>query len=160
MDTTQNQNGQKVDEDSNKNLLNINAGFNNPATEPSSKISYSKEFEIIWNLYGKKTSNKKRSFSIYKKRWLRIELKLIQAAIDKYLLETNPTYIKDFDGFLNGLIDSYIPRKAWLKDSKKIVHQGLYFDIDNKFISKNIEYELSSGDIAKYLEHGYFGYIN
>lgn len=141
---------------------NINVDSKESTTKSKiNKQEYSKEFEILWNLYSKKSSNKKRSYEVYKKRWKSVKQELLKKAIESYKDNTNPLYLKDFDGFLNGIIDSYIPQRAWIKDKRGSVHNGFYVEHDNKFISdsKN-EFSIESNAIASYLENGYFGYIN
>ena len=144
------------------NSNNINAESKDSAIKKTSnkKNIYSNSFEILWQLYDKKSSNKNRSFSIYKKRWLKTDIKLIKMAIKKYRENINPMYYKDFDGFLNGVIDSYIPLRAWVKDANQITHYGFFHDIDGKFISDNgNEIIVPSQNIAHYIENGNFGYL-
>jgi hypothetical protein len=162
VDDIKNKSGRKVEQDLNSlNNNNINAESNDSACKKSSnkKYEYSKTFEIIWNLYDKKTSNKNRSYSIFKKRWSKTDIELIKKAIEQYKHITDPTYIKDFDGFLNGLIDSYIPKRAWVKDKFDNKHVGFFHDNQNKFISdKGDPLTIQSEHIAKYMEDGKFGY--
>jgi len=125
------------------------------------KNEYSKEFEVIWNSYDKKSSSKQRAYKIFLKRWKDKDLSLLKKAIEVYKEATNPTFIKDFDGFLNGIIDNYMPKRAWIKDKKGAEHQGNYTDFNNRFISDTaVEFTLESNAIASYLENGYFGYLN
>jgi len=124
------------------------------------KNSYSSNFEIIWNRYDKKSSNKSRSQNIYTRRWKNTPLEFILQAIDKYKSSIDLTYLKDFDGFLNGLIDSYIPAKVWLisKDGKR--HTGYFKDNENLFISDDgLKHKLDSQSIEKAIEQKRFGYI-
>ena len=157
------QNENKMKEDSNSNNINnINADSNESADQnPSSKKnSYSANFEILWNRYDKKTSNKNRSQSIYLKRWKNTDIKIIIEAIDKYKAAIDLTYQKDFDGFLNGVIDSYVPKRAWVIDSKQNKHLGWFYDNENKFISDSlVPLKLESSYIAEYIETKRFGYV-
>ncbi len=143
------------------NNNNINAESNDSADKSSSnkKHQYSKSFEIIWNLYNKKTSNKNRAYSIYKKRWIKDDLELIKKAIEKYKVITNYEYIKDFDGFLNGVIDSYIPVRVWIKDKNENIHHGYFYDYENEFVSDdNKKLPIESSKVSEYIEDGRFGY--
>ncbi len=156
-------NGQQTDKDLNTiNKDNINADSNESADEnfSSKKNSYSANFEILWNRYDKKTSNKNRSQSIYLKRWKNTDIKIIMEAIDKYKLAIDLTYQKDFDGFLNGVIDTYVPRRAWVIDSKGNKHLGWFYDNENKFISDSlVSLKLESSYIAEYIANKRFGYV-
>lgn len=159
---TKDESERKVNQGINTINNNINAESNDSSNKNTSnkKHSYSNTFEIIWNLYNKKSSNKNRSFSIYKKRWIGHDIELIKKAIDKYKHNTNPEYYKDFDGFLNGVIDSYVPKKAWVVDANKTKHIGLFYDFENKFISNtNKPLTIESCDIAAHIENKRFGYI-
>lgn len=141
---------------------NINADSNESADEKldSKKKSYSANFEILWNRYDKKTSNKGRSQTIYNKKWKNTDIKIMIEAIDKYKASIDLTYIKDFDGFLNGLIETYIPRRAWVIDSKEQKHLGWFYDSENKFISDTfVPLKLESSYIADYIANKRFGYI-
>ena len=81
-------------------------------------------------------------------------------AIDKYKASIDLTYLKDFDGFLNGLIDTYIPKRAWVLDKNGTKHIGWFYDIENKFISdSNLNLKLESSNIANYITDKRFGYI-
>lgn len=145
------------------NINNINADSNESAEQNiSSKKnnSYSANFEILWNRYDKKSSNKNRSQSIYVKRWKNTDIKIIMEAIDKYKAAIDLTYQKDFDGFLNGVIDSYVPKRAWVIDSKQNKHLGWFYDNENKFISDSlVPLKLESSYIAEYIEKKRFGYV-
>ncbi|MFW3412144.1 hypothetical protein ACN9J3_05350 [Aliarcobacter butzleri] len=141
---------------------NINADSNESADEKfdSKKKSYSANFEILWNRYDKKTSNKGRSQTIYNKKWKTTDIKIMLEAIDKYKSSIDLTYLKDFDGFLNGLIETYIPRRAWVIDSKEQKHLGWFYDNENKFISDSfVPLKLESSYIADYIANKRFGYI-
>ncbi|MDK2050566.1 hypothetical protein [Aliarcobacter butzleri] len=141
---------------------NINADSNESADEnlDSKKKSYSANFEILWNRYDKKTSNKGRSQTIYNKKWKKTDIKIMLEAIDKYKSSIDLTYLKDFDGFLNGLIETYIPRRAWVIDSKEQKHLGWFYDSENKFISDSfVPLKLESSYIADYIANKRFGYI-
>ncbi|MCG3680269.1 hypothetical protein [Aliarcobacter butzleri] len=141
---------------------NINADSNESADEnlDSKKKSYSANFEILWNRYDKKTSNKGRSQTIYNKKWKTTDIKIMLEAIDKYKSSIDLTYLKDFDGFLNGLIETYIPRRAWVIDSKEQKHLGWFYDSENKFISDSfVPLKLESSYIADYIANKRFGYI-
>lgn len=156
-------NGQQTDKDLNTiNKDNINADSNESAEQnlSSKKNSYSANFEMLWNRYDKKTSNKNRSQSIYFKRWKNTDIKIIMEAIDKYKAAIDLTYQKDFDGFLNGVIDTYIPRRAWVIDSKGNKHLGWFYDNENKFISDSlVPLKLESSYIAEYIANKRFGYV-
>lgn len=161
LDTSKRETGHPIDKEANKNIYNINVDSKESTSNKKIRNEYSKEFEILWNLYDKKSSSKKRAHSIFNKRWKSINPHYIKKAIKSYKSETNPTYIKDFDGFLNGVIDNYIAKRVWIKDKKGNIHQGNYTDFDNKFISDAaIEFTLESSAIASYLENGHFGYLN
>jgi hypothetical protein len=162
VNTIKNQSEHKVNKDSNtNNIYNINADSNESATTKSSnKKSYSANFEILWNRYDKKTSNKGRSQTIYKKKWKNTDIKILIEAIDEYKSKTDFTYLKDFDGFLNGVIDTYIPRRAWVVDTNKNKHIGWFYDSRNKFISDTQEkLTIESQKIADYIEANRFGYV-
>jgi len=143
------------------NINNIYAESDDSATQNSSykKHSYSDSFEIVWNLFDKKSSNKNKSFSIFKRRWLKIDIELIKKAIEKYKEKTNPIYIKDFDGFLNGVIDSYIPKKSWLIDNQDRKYVGYFYDCDNLFITdKGEKVQIDANKVATRIESGKFGF--
>ena len=163
MDKENIKNGQQSDKDLNTiNKDNINADSNESAEQniSSKKNSYSANFEILWNRYDKKTSNKNRSQSIYVKRWKNTDIKIMMEAIDKYKLAIDLTYQKDFDGFLNGVIDTYVPRRAWVIDSKQNRHLGWFYDNENKFISDSlVPLKLESSYIAEYIANKRFGYV-
>ena len=163
MDSEKNETGQQVDKDSNtSNIHNINADSNESANNnPSSKTnSYSANFEILWNRYDKKTSNKARSQKIYIRRWKNTDIKILIEAIDKYKSAIDLTYLKDFDGFLNGVIDTYIPRRAWIVDRNKNKHFGWFYDNENKFVSDALKIlTIESNDIAEYIDSKRFGYV-
>ncbi|OCL85302.1 hypothetical protein AAX26_01793 [Aliarcobacter thereius] len=141
---------------------NINADSNESTNQslPKKDKKYSANFEILWNTYDKKSSNKARSQSIYFKRWKNTDIKIIIEAINKYKNSIDLTYLKDFDGFLNGLIDSYIPRRSWVLDKNNIRHNGWFYDYENRFISdSNLPLKLESSNIAEHIENKRFGYI-
>lgn len=141
---------------------NINADSNESADEKldSKKKSYSANFEILWNRYDKKTSNKGRSQTIYNKKWKNTDIKIMIEAIDKYKSTIDLTYMKDFDGFLSGLIETYIPRRAWVVDSKETKHLGWFYDNENRFVSDSfVTLKLESSYIADYIANKRFGYI-
>ena len=124
------------------------------------KNSYSANFEILWNRYDKKTSNKGRSQSIYLRKWKNTDIKIMIEAIDKYKSTIDLTYLKDFDGFLNGVIDTYIPRRAWIVDKNGNKHLGWFYDNENKFISDELKpLNIKSNDIANYIDNKRFGYV-
>lgn len=156
-------NGQQSDKDLNTiNKYNINADSDESAEQniSSKKNSYSANFEILWNRYDKKSSNKNRSQSIYVKRWKNTDIKIMMEAIDKYKAAIDLTYQKDFDGFLNGVIDSYVPKRAWVIDSKQNRHLGWFYDNENKFISDSlVPLKLESSYIAEYIANKRFGYV-
>jgi len=164
VDEIKSESGRKVEQDINIEYINnINAESNDSATEKYSnnKNTYSDKFEIIWNLYDKKTSNKNRAYSIYKKRhFQKLDIEILKGAIEKYKEKTNITFVKDFDGFLNGLIDSYLPKKCWLVDRQDRRYEGLFFDCDNKFVTdggKSVV--IDSNNIAEYIQTHKFGFI-
>ena len=141
---------------------NINADSNESTDKISDKANknYGVNFEILWNRYDKKTSNKGRSQTIYNRRWKNTDIKIMIEAIDKYKASIDLTYLKDFDGFLNGLIDTYIPKRAWVLDKNGTKHIGWFYDIENKFISDtNLNLKLESSNIANYITDKRFGYI-
>lgn len=141
---------------------NINADSNESTDKISDKANknYGVNFEILWNRYDKKTSNKGRSQTIYNRRWKNTDIKIMLEAIDKYKASIDLTYLKDFDGFLNGLIDTYIPKRAWVLDKNGIKHIGWFYDIENKFISdSNLNLKLESSNIANFISEKRFGYI-
>lgn len=141
------------------NTNNINAESEDSAKKYSSN-KYSANFEILWNRYDKKTSNKGRSQTFYKRRWKNTDIKILIEAIDKYKNKTDITYLKDFDGFLNGLIDSYIPKRAWIKDRYKNKHIGWFYDNENLFVTDNLKkLKIESCNIAEYIQEKRFGYI-
>jgi len=144
----------------------INAELENSATPYSQKKSTSKKnfytsnFEIIWNRYDKKSSNKARSQTIYNRRWKDSPIELILQAIDKYKSSIDLTYLKDFDKFLDGMIDSYIPAKVWIVDKENKKHIGYFYDNENLFISdENLKLQLESSNIALYIASKRFGYM-
>ena len=142
---------------------NINADSNESTDKTFDKVhkNYSTNFEILWNRYDKKSSNKGRSQTIYNRRWKNTDIKIMIEAIDKYKASTDLTYLKDFDGFLNGLIDTYIPKRAWVLDKNGTKHIGWFYDIENKFISDtNLNLKLESSNIANYITDKRFGYIS
>lgn len=163
MDKENIKNGQQTDKDLNTiNKDNINADSNESAEQniSSKKNSYSVNFEILWNRYDKKSSNKNRSQSIYVKRWKNTDIKIMMEAIDKYKAAIDLTYQKDFDGFLNGVIDSYVPRRAWVIDKNGNKHLGWFYDNENKFINDSlVSLKLESSYIAEYIENKIFGYV-
>lgn len=142
---------------------NINADSNESTDQTSSKKvdkKYSSNFEILWNRYDKKSSNKGRSQTIYLRRWKNTDIKIMIEAIDKYKASIDLTYLKDFDGFLNGLIDTYIPKRAWVLDKNGIKHIGWFYDYENKFTSDtNLNLKLESSNIANFISEKRFGYI-
>lgn len=141
---------------------NINADSNESTNQSSYKTNknYSANFEILWNRYDKKSSNKGRSQTIYNRRWKNTDIKIMIEAIDKYKASIDLTYLKDFDGFLNGLIDTYIPKRAWVLDKNSNKHIGWFYDVENKFISDtNLNLKLESSNIANYITDKRFGYI-
>lgn len=141
---------------------NINADSNESTDKTFDKVhkNYSTNFEILWNRYDKKSSNKGRSQTIYIRRWKNTDIKIMLEAIDKYKASIDLTYLKDFDGFLNGLIDTYIPKRAWVLDKNGTKHIGWFYDIENKFISdSNLNLKLESSNIANYITDKRFGYI-
>lgn len=161
VDAHKSKSGHKMDQGLNtKNINNINAQSKDCANKIYKKYNYTNEFEILWNLYDKKTSNKKRSQDIYLKRWAKTDSKLLKAAIESYKLNTNSQYYKDFDRFLNGVIDPLIPKKAWIKDKELKIHKGIFYDKNNQFISDSGKaHDIDPSKVARYMELGYFGYI-
>ncbi|UTJ05403.1 hypothetical protein [Arcobacter roscoffensis] len=158
LNTTKNTTEQKLNKDSNKNLININVENDSTNASSKSKTIYPKNFSILWNLYDVKQSNKKRALTIFQKRWKHTDLELLEIAIKKAKEEMTPGYEKHFDGFLNGVIDSYLPQRAWFKDAKGITHQGLYHESENKFVSdKGQEVPLNAELVSKLMKNDYFG---
>jgi len=123
------------------------------------KNNYSRDFNIIWNLYDKKTSNKKRSFEIYKRRFKNINIKNFRKAIEDYKENIDVNFIKDFDGFLNGLVDSYLPKPIWIIDKQGLKLKGNYYENKNTFETEDKEFCLDSKKIAELLEANKFGYV-
>ena len=141
---------------------NINADSNESTDKQSSKSNknYSANFEILWNRYDKKSSNKGRSQTIYNRRWKNTDIKIMIEAIDKYKASIDLTFLKDFDGFLNGLIDSFVPKRAWIVDKNEIKHIGWFYDSENLFLSDvGARTKLESSNIASYIQDKRFGYI-
>ena len=162
--TLKNEIAQKKNEDFNSNISNnINADSNESTDQTSSKKvdkKYSSNFEILWNRYDKKSSNKGRSQSIYLRRWKNTDIKIMIEAIDKYKASIDLIYLKNFEGFLNGLIDTYIPKRAWVLDKNGIKHIGWFYDYENKFTSDtNLNLKLESSNIANFISEKRFGYI-
>lgn len=159
-DTKEEQMGHKSDKGyNNSNINNINAESNDSASK-NKKTIYSKNFEILWNNYDKKSSNKARSQTIYNKRFKNTDIKIILEAIQEYKDNTEAKYIKDFDGFLNGLIDSYIPARAWLRDKTGKKHIGWFYDSRNLFQSdEQKKLRIDGTDISLYIENNRFGFI-
>ncbi|RXK03800.1 MULTISPECIES: hypothetical protein [Arcobacteraceae] len=161
--TSKSESEQQLNKDSNSiNNSNINAESEDSANENSSnkRNSYSANFEILWNRYDKKSSNKGRSQTIYKRRWKNTDIKILIEAIDKYKNSIDLTYQKDFDGFLNGLIDSYVPKRAWIKDKNSKEHRGWFYDNENLFISdEQNKLKIESSNVAAYIQEKRFGYI-
>ncbi|QKF72768.1 hypothetical protein AFAEC_0577 [Aliarcobacter faecis] len=141
---------------------NINADSNESTNQSSSKNNnkYSANFEILWNRYDKKSSNKGRSQTIYNRRWKNTDIKIMIEAVDKYKSSIDLTYLKDFDGFLNGLIDSFVPKRAWIVDKNKNKHIGWFYDSENRFVSdEQLNLKLESANIAEHIQNKRFGYI-
>lgn len=122
---------------------------------------YNPNFEYLWHLYDKKSSNKKRAFNIYLKRFKNTNLELIEKSIIKYKENIDLRYQKDFDGFLNGLIDTYLPKKAFLIDKNDKKHIGIFYDYDNTFIiNEKQRLEVDSDKLASLIQTQRFGYLN
>ena len=63
-------------------------------------------------------------------------------------------------GFLNGVIDTYIPRRAWIVDKNGNKHLGWFYDNENRFISDELKpLNIKSNDIADYIDSKRFGYV-
>ncbi len=133
----------------------------NNKTLKRKKINYSDNFEIIWQEYDKKTGSKERAYKLYQKKYKNIDIKLIIEAIKTYKnLKEEWRDLKDFDGFLNGMIDIYLPKRAWIIDRNCTKHLGHFYDAENKFISdEQKELKLESVNIATYIKEKRFGYI-
>ncbi len=144
-----------------ENTTNINMQNleNSASKQDNIKNKYSRDFNIIWNLYDKKTSNKKRSFEIYKRRFKNININNFKKAIENYKENIDINFIKDFDGFLNGLIDSYLPKEIWIIDKQGLKLRGNYFENKNIFETNDKEFCLDSKKIAELLEADKFGYV-
>lgn len=163
LNTSKNENEHELNKDTNSNNIdnNINADSSESTNiKNDSKSKYSINFEILWNRYDKKSSNKGRSQTIYLRRWKNTDIKILLEAIDKYKSTIDLTYLKDFDGFLNGLIDTYVPKRAWIIDRNKNKHIGWFYDNENKFITDSHSIlKLDSSNIANYIADKRFGYI-
>lgn len=125
------------------------------------RISYSNNFEIIWQEYDKKSGNKERAFKIYQKKYKNVDIKLMIEAIKEYKSSKEEWRdLKDFDGFLNGMIDIYLPKRAWIKDKFGNQHLGHFYDSKNLFISdEHSKLPLQSSNITEYIANKRFGYI-
>ena len=125
------------------------------------KINYTDNFEIIWQEYDKKSGNKERAFKNYQKKYKNIDIKLMIEAIKEYKSSKEEWRdLKDFDGFLNGMIDIYLPKRAWVKDRDGNKHLGHFYDSKNLFISdEHSKLPLQSSNIADYIANKRFGYI-
>lgn len=135
--------------------------IDNSLSNEKSKVKYSECFEILWNKYDKKTGNKSRAYKIYLQKYKNKSNEQMIEAIEKYKvsLETWRT-LKDFDGFLNGIVDIYLPKRAYLIDRNNSKHIGYFYDSENKFISDlGRGLELQSSDIATHIQNKRFGYI-
>lgn len=168
IDTSKVSNEQTEQNQMNKGLnASISNNINADSNESTDKIfdkankNYSTNFEILWNRYDKKSSNKGRSQTIYNRRWKNTDIKIMLEAIDRYKASIDLTYLKDFDGFLNGLVDTYIPKRAWVLDKKEFKHTGWFYDSENLFLSDmGARTKLESVNIASYIESKRFGYIS
>ena len=128
--------------------------------ETAKKLTYSDEFEVAWQTYNKKTSNKKKSMEYFKSKIIKFHsLDDVLLAIKEYKKLTDIEFMKNFEGFLNGMIESYIPRKCWVIDSNDIKWDGDYYDFSNKFKAINGRLlTLKSELLAQYIVDGRFGY--
>ena len=126
----------------------------------SVKATYPDDFEVLWQLYNKKTSNKAKSYDYYVKLLKgKYEQEQLIKAIELYKKSVDREYMKDFNGFLNGLIESFIPKMAWVIDATGKKWHGMYYDSENKFESDNGKIlTLKSEMVAKYITEGRFGY--
>jgi hypothetical protein len=164
-DNENNKNGQQSDKDLNTiNKDNIYVESNDSDQNKSSsknRINYTSNFEIIWQEYDKKSGNKERAFKLYQKKYKNIDIKLIIEAIKEYKSSKEEWRdLKDFDGFLNGMIDIYLPKRAWIKDKFGTRRNGHFYDSKNLFISdEHSKLKLESSNIARYIEEQRFGYI-
>ena len=158
-------NGQQTDKDLNSNNKdNIYVESSDSDKNKSSsknKITYTNTFEILWHEYDKKSGNKPKAFNIYQKKFKNVDIKLMIEAIKEYK-ETKEEWrdLKDFDGFLNGVIDIYLPKRAWLIDKFGNRHVGHFYDSKNLFISnEQLKRTLESSNITEYIADKRFGYI-
>jgi len=140
--TKENQIEQQSNKDSNNINNNINADFSKSANKSScKKTEYSQVFLKAWNEYdkrnqdGKRVGNKQRSYSVFKrKKFNLVDIKLIIEAIREYKNSLDEwRCMKDFDGFLNGMIDLYLPQRAWVitKTGQKVL--GHYYESKDLF---------------------------
>ncbi len=135
--------------------------YTEPPLKKKLKKEFHKDFEVLWQLYDKKTSNKQKSYQ-YWNGMIKAEYEHPQVieAIKQYKLVTDPTFVKNFEGFLNGLIDSFIPKKAWIIDGNGKRWTGVYYDSQNKFEAESgMKTTIQSSMVAKYIEDERFGYI-
>ena len=155
--------GHKEDKDLNtSNIDNINVESKDCDNDKSSSnTTYSQSFELLWQHYDKKSGSKKRAYQIYNRRWKRTDYKILMEAINEYKENLDLTYLKDFDGFLNGVIDTFIPKRAWVIDRNNNKHLGFYYDSKNKFISDaNESLSIPSENIVNYMQQKRFGYVS
>lgn len=126
------------------------------------KIAYSNKFEICWQEYDKKKGNKPKAFNIFEKKLKGIDQDLIIEAIREYKATKEEWRdLKDFDGFLNGMIDIYLPKRAWVLDKHGNKHIGHFYDSKNLFISnEQLKLTLESKSITEYISSKRFGYIS
>lgn len=126
------------------------------------KVNYTNNFEILWQEYDKKSGNKERAFNIYQKRYKNVDIKLMIEAIKSYKnLKEDWRDLKDFDGLLNGMIDIYLPKRAWIIDRNNKKHLGHFYDAENKFISDEQQtLSIESKNVSNYIQEKRFGYVS
>ena len=157
-------NGQQSDKDLNtinKDNIYVESDDSDINKSSKNKTVYSSNFETIWQEYDKKSGNKQKAFSLYQKKYKNIDIKLMIEAIKTYKSSKEEWRdLKDFDGFLNGMINIYLPQRAWVVDKNGNRHLGHFYDSENKFISdEQLKLKLNSSDIVSFIEQKRFGYV-
>ncbi|OCL99540.1 hypothetical protein AAX29_00581 [Aliarcobacter thereius] len=166
-DTLKDTNEQSEQNEMNKGLIASkdiyvdSKDIDNKKSSSKKKFVYSDKFEIVWQEYNKKSGNKPRAFNIFESKFKEIDFNLIIEAIREYKATKEEWRdLKDFDGFLNGMIDIYLPKKSWVKDKNGKKHIGYFYDSKNLFISNNQEkLKLESKNITEFIIEKRFGYI-
>jgi hypothetical protein len=138
--TTEQNEHEELNKGYNASIYNINAD-SKESPNKKSKTEYSESFLRAWNEYdkrnsdGKRVGNKIRSYSIWKRRFKHTDVKLIIEAIKEYKASLEEWRdIKDFDGFLNGMIDIYLPQRSWVITKSKEKVFGHYYESKDVFV--------------------------